>query len=152
MQALKIVVVKAALVAMVRRGSMVLNTLAAAVAAMEILVRVAVVQAALEAVVQAMVMAPQRQQLLAQLTEAAVVVALAQIVMVRLVVQVLLFFVTPIHCLLPHLLRVLQQLQQRVGIVITHSPLLAQSHSEVKHGSLCTTQRIQRGHTSDRGA
>jgi hypothetical protein len=132
MQALKIVRVKAVLVAMVQRGLMVLPTRAVAVAAMEILARAVVVQVALAVVVQAMVMVPQHQQLLVQPTEAVGVVVQAQVVTVRLAAQVLLFFVTLIHLLLPHLLRVPQQLQQRVDIVITHLPLLVQLPSKEK--------------------
>jgi len=117
---------------MAQRGLMVLPTPVVAVAVTEPLAVVVVVQVVQAAAVRDMVMALERQQLLVQLTEVVAEVAQGQAVMVRLVVQVLLFFVTLIHYLLRHLLRVLQQLQQLADIVITRLPPLVQLHSESK--------------------
>jgi hypothetical protein len=61
-------------------------------------------------------------------------------------------FVTPTLLVPLRQQQALQPLQFLAGSVFISGPAPVQSHSEVTHGSLCTTQRIQRGHASDRGA
>jgi hypothetical protein len=56
-------------------------------------------------------------------------------------------FVIRMHLGQPHQLQVRPQLQYRVGIVFTHSPLLVQSHSEEQHGTFCKSRKRHR-HTS----